>query len=401
MKAQRRLHLLGWAGMVLLVLGLVRPAAGQGPPTAQWPEGCREEPLGQQIVLTCLPEEWNGIVVLYAHGYVPPQEPLQLPGEELDDYRLSDDQTLVEELLELGFAFATTSFSRNGYAVEAAGADLDALLDHFEEQVAAGAPRWVLVVGASEGGLVALQQLERSPERYHGGLALCAPVGGAPYQLDALYGFRALFDSYFPEVFPFGLLDLPAEAYLEWEEYAGRIRAALAARPERTAELFRVSGAAWDPLDRTRSAISSTLEMLHYSIWGTVDLIETAGGVPFGNLSPYRVYRGAEDDAALNARIERVAADAAAQAYVRRFYEPTGQLRRPLVTLHTTQDPVVPYRHELLYRLRAIRAGSGRWVTPLRVSRYGHCNFTRQEVLRAFALLVGQVTGAPLPEREE
>lgn len=55
--------------------------------------------------------------------------------------------------------------------------------------------------------------------------------------------------------------------------------------------------------------------------------------MPYDNRS--RRYTGSADDAALNAGVERVRADRAAQVYIRRFYRTTGELEQPLVMLHS------------------------------------------------------------------
>jgi len=67
-----------------------------------------------------------------------------------------------------------------------------------------------------------------------------------------------------------------------------------------------------------------------------------------------------------------------------------------LVTLHTTLDPVVPFRHELLYAGKVLLAGRSGNLITLPVPRYGHCNFTIDEVLGAFALLLLRSTGESL-----
>jgi hypothetical protein len=64
-----------------------------------WPVGCQESSLpsndpkypSNQLILTCMPQNWNGQLVVYAHGYTPIQEPLSLPVDELT---LPNGQTL-------------------------------------------------------------------------------------------------------------------------------------------------------------------------------------------------------------------------------------------------------------------------------------------------------------------
>jgi hypothetical protein len=123
-------------------------------------------------------------------------------------------------------------------------------------------------------------------------------------------------------------------------------------------------------------------------VFGTNDLLDTAGGWPVSNVE--EEYSGSADDAALNALVERFDADPAASAYANLYYRPSGFLQRPLVTLHTTGDPGVPYRHELIYFTRAALRGTDDLLTVLPVDRTGHCAFTAPEVLGALGALLLQ-----------
>ena len=376
----------------VLALSFALPSVAQTIPT--WPPpGCTFDPvsLAPQQILVCLPPApvtWNGALVVYAHGYVAPQLPLGLPSELTS----SDGQTLIGGLLGNGFAFAATSYSRNGYAVEQAEADLNALVAYFAAQ--APMPPKVFLVGASEGGLIAVQQIEKHPDIYYGGLAMCGPVGGMPYQVQYMGDFRVVFDYFFPGVFArFGVADAPADAYQYWQgTYFPAIAQAISTRPLETLQLFSVSGAAVDPLDPAKSSVTTAQSILRYSIFSTPDLMGTASGNPYDNQPPYG-YWGSFDDSTLNLGVERVAATAQGADYLRQHYQTKGLLTRPLVTLHSICDPVVPFRHELLYGYLARSLGKGRLLTILPVVRYGHCNFTPGEILAAFGLLVWQATG--------
>jgi pimeloyl-ACP methyl ester carboxylesterase len=299
-----------------------------------------------------------------------------------------------DKLLSLGFAFATSSYSKNGYAIEQAGQDLNALVDYFNRQVAPRAAHKVFLAGASEGGLITTMLVERFPTKYTGGLALCGPLGGALHQLKYLGDFRVVFDDFFPDIFSFGAVDVPSTAFLEWDDFIQAMTGAIRSNPGATDQLFNVTRAARDPHDPITSAVTTAVSVLFYSIFGTNDLLATAAGNPYDNR--FTRYRGAANDAALNAGVERVPADPPARLYVRTFYETTGQLHRPLVTLHTTLDPVVPFRHELIYTGKVLLAGRSHNLITLPVPRYGHCNFTIDEVLGAFALLLIRSTGESL-----
>jgi pimeloyl-ACP methyl ester carboxylesterase len=384
----------------LLVLSLPAVAHADDP----WPSlACNESELGAQQILICTPPpaQWNGQLVVYAHGYVEPQMPLALPAEELGRLTLPGGTTVVDFLLSQGYAFATSSYSKNGYAVWQAGKDLNALVRHFKTKVLpnAGMLKKVLIVGGSEGALIATMLVEKHPGIYDGGLAMCGPTGGMPAQLQYLGHFRVVFDAFFPQVFrnpppntglpAFGMTDVPEDAWLYWDVYE-QVAVPLAMQGDILAvqQLFAVTGAAFDPLDLTSYGVTA-LQVLRYSVWGTPDMIATAGGMPYDNQDT--VYVGSLDDPALNAVVERVDADGQARAYARRAYQPTGKLKRPLVTLHNEDDPAVPYWHEEIYA--ALAAPSGQFFPypyPL-ASDYGHCEFTPDEVLGAFGMLTGLV----------
>jgi len=385
--------------VLTFLLALPTPANSQ----LTWPSVCEEGSLpshdpknpADQLIVICIPPDWNGRLIVYAHGFVPPQAPLELPADELT---LPDGTFVPNLFLSEGFAFATSSFYKNGVAVEQGARDLNRLLQYFESVVSPGSLQKVFIAGASEGGLIALLLLERYPGKYDAGLALCAPVGGSPDLIRYVYDFRVVFDYFFPAVFtfppnqpgeePFGAVDVPQNAFLFWESvYVPRIIAALQSDPSATTQLFNVTNAATDVADPS-SVITTALSLLFYSVFGTNDQIATAGGIPYDNRST--TYVGSINDAALNADVERVKSDGRARAYARRFFQPTGNLVRPLVTLHTTLDEVAPFQHELDYSSLVARKRKSAFLSVIPVARYGHCNFTAQEVLQAFALMVQQ-----------
>jgi pimeloyl-ACP methyl ester carboxylesterase len=341
-------------------------------------------------IITCVPEGWNGGLVVYARGYAAPQDPLALPEEELLDGFAARVTT------RLGFAFATTSFHKNGYAVEQGASDIRALVEHFEQNVAPGPVSRRLLVGGSEGGLIAARLMEQYPQDYDGAWILCAPLGGANRQARHIGDFRAVFDVAFPTIFDFGVVDIPASAGQNMEGYEMSIRDAFEASPDLVGELGDVMGIRVDP-DDPEAPVATAMNLLRYNIEGQADLTETAGGNPFGNIG--RLYRGSHDDAGLNRVVERVIPSLQAKGYLRDFYQPTGRADKPMILMHTLFDPVVPFEHGVIYRVLAELAGNGPNVTLIPIPRYEHCDFTPVELLGGLALLLYR-TGdlAPGPE---
>jgi pimeloyl-ACP methyl ester carboxylesterase len=366
-----------------------------GAPTlaAEWPDDCKPSTLpsddpdypDDQLVLICLPSDFNGTLIVYAHGYVKPEEPLALP-KELGDTDVSE---IIERLLDLGFGVATSSYHKNGYAIEQAAADLNDLVEH----VKSSEPDvdTVYVVGGSEGGLVATMLVEQHPEIYDGGLAMCGPLAGVPYQVGYTADVRVLFDSWFPEVFddpeqfPFAVPDDVQQRWVGADGWKAKIAAAIKDDPDATAQLFEVAGVDCNAAAPNKAA-NCAQDILAYSVFGTNDLLDTAGGWPVSNAG--KKYKGSADDAALNAGVQRFEAAPDARSYARRYYRTSGKLKRDLVTLHTTQDPIVPYRHEEKYLKRARQRGKDDRLTVLPVDRAGHCAFEAQEVVGGLAALL-------------
>ena len=371
--------------LLLCIVAFTWPVAAYGYDCPDpWPSGGDCDSLGDQLILTCLPDNFNGTLIVYAHGYVYPQEDLSLPLEEIGP----DNLGVISLLVESGYAFATTSYSVNGYAVEQAEGDLLALVEHFKTEVASeeNPVEKVLLVGASEGGLITSMMLERHSDLFDGGLAMCGPIGGMPYQLNYIGDFKVIFDYFFPRVFDFGMADVPEEACDAWEsDYVPVIWRKIQSHPWKTLRLFNITDAAFNLLDA--SSFAETAEtVLKYSTCGTDDLIGKAGGMPYDNQSTW--YDGS---LWLNLLVERVAGDPVAQQYVKDYYQTTGNLNVPLVTLHNLSDPAVPYRHEEIYKQLVAQKGKSGNLTVWPVLGYGHCNFKPWQVLGAFYILHNQV----------
>jgi hypothetical protein len=120
--------------------------------------------------------------------------------------------------------------------------------------------------------------VEKYPETYAGGLALCGPLAGTSYQVAHLADVRVLFDHFYPEVFPFGALDVPDDAAAQWEGAGGfkdRIAAAIEADPDGIAQVFNVAGVACATADH-HAAANCARNVLAYSVVGTNDPLDTA-----------------------------------------------------------------------------------------------------------------------------
>ena len=377
------------------VLALMAMACGDGDDSPAGPEppdspdtgiepgaGCTDGALEHGALFrVCFPASWNGDLVVYAHGYVAPQDELAIPDNIVGGRSVSSLVT------ELGYAYATTSYRANGLVAADAVDDLLELVD-LVEQLYRPDPARTVVVGFSEGGLVATLALERHADRFDGALAGCGPIGDFRAQLDYIDDFRVVFDYFFPGLIPGDAVDVPESVQERWDElYVPAIVLALAAQPDAARQLLRVTGAPADG-DDLRSIAETTVGLLWYNVFGTTDAQERLGGQPFDNTG--RVYTGSQDDNALNAGVQRFVAQSDAVASIERF-STTGNLTVPLVNLHTTGDPIVPFSQASAYRAKVDRAGRSSRFTQINIERHGHCTFEPNELLDAFALLWTQI----------
>lgn len=365
--------------------GLPGPGPTGPPPTDEGiapTAGCTDGVLEHgALYRICFPPNWNGDLVLYAHGYVPATRGISLPNDAIGGQSISGTVT------GLGYAFATTSYRANGLVAPEATEDM-VELEATVRRLYRPDPGRAVIIGFSEGGLVATLAAERYPDVFDGALAGCGPIGDFQAQLDHIGDFRVVFDYLFPGVIPGTAVDIPETVRSGWEgTFVPAIMAALAANSEARLELVRITGAPVAGND-LQSVTETTVGILWYDVFGIVDARARLGGQPFDNST--RVYRGSADDPALNAGVQRYSADPAALTALARF-ETSGTLSVPLLTLHTTGDEIVPFVQSQIYGEKVSRSGGTASLSQNAVDRYGHCAFQGLEVLGAFATLMEKV----------
>jgi len=338
----------------------------------------------------CMPTNWNGKLLVYAHGYVAPNRPLGIPEDQLG---VPGSPTVNELANGLGYAFVTSGFRTNGLAIQEGIADLVDAVALFTEKK--GEPSKVLLVGISEGGAITTLAVERHPEIFDGGLAICGPYGSFQDQINYFGDFRVLFDTLFPDLLPATAVDVPPTLLDLWESsyYSETVAPVITATAQMTAvnQLLNISGASFDETNPA-TKISTIKDLLWYNIFATNDARTKLGGQPFDNRA--RVYHGALDNEQINATVARYDADALALANLA-SYETSGALLRPLITLHTLSDPVVPYWQATRYEAKVAAAGRSVFYEAMSVDSYGHCRFTSIAILSAFNRLALLVDNPP------
>jgi hypothetical protein len=400
--------------VLALVLGVSSAAFATHSPSAQ------REVIGEynkaQYALF-LPYRWNGDLVVYAHGFIDPAvKTMALPDAAPVDVAPWVVE-LRERLLQAGYAVAYSSYSQNGWAVNDGAQRTRELRPifswYFQE------PDRTYVIGRSLGALTTMLLVEKyaiessdgisllgislsgSSERViDGALALCGPVGGGRKQTDYVAHTRALFDFFYPigvdgkPVIPGDVLHVPEG--LDYSSTSPQVQAivgAILANPQAAAALASVDQVEL-PWTNFPELINTIVRVLGYNILGTNDLLARTGGAsPFENRSVTYTGLGAYD-AVVNAGVDRFAGSTQAFNYLKAYYQPTGNLRANVLTLHTTLDPDVPFTHEQALKDIVVRYTNDSTPNKLaqqHYNRYGHCNFTPAETVDAFFRLVNWV----------
>ncbi len=372
----------------------IQPVAVQQSQLCQifWPSGVEGVPPQYMF---CVPPGWNGDLIVFAHGYVDVYQPVTIP---LDQLTLPGETISLPEIaMGMGMAFATTSYPANGLVVLPGVQDIRALVAFFRTYLLPMIPgaslNHVYLVGASEGGLVTTLAIERYPAEFSGGLALCGPIGDFRKQVDYWGDFRVLYDYFFSATFArYGgsPIDISEKLIADWK--AGRVQPlilALLQNPNKAAQLLKVSGVPIDPA-LPASVGESVLGVLGYNVLSTNNGIQVLGGNPFDNSD--RQYSGSSNDWLLNSKVFRAQASPTALDNLSN-YQTSGILAKPLVTMHTTGDPIVPFWHEELYAQKVLASGSEDQYLSIPIVRYGHCTFTEEEALYGFWQLVTKAGG--------
>lgn len=125
-----------------------------------------------------VPAQWNGKLVMYAHGYAGTGATLFVSNPSIRRY-----------LIQNGYAWAASSYSKNYYDVRAGVEDTNALALEFTKIAAANArtlaaPTRIYITGHSMGGHITAAAIEDEAQitanhkvRYHGAVPMCGVMG--------------------------------------------------------------------------------------------------------------------------------------------------------------------------------------------------------------------------------
>lgn len=345
-----------------------------------------------------LPDNWNELetrnLIIFAHGYVVPTDPLEIIDNEIEGIP-------VKQIFnQMGWAYATTSYRSNGLVVK------DAILDIIDlrlivdtvltESHGVYPPSLIFLSGVSEGGLIGTLTSEQYPELFDATIVTCCPIGNFYKQLQYIGDFHVIFNYFFKdELLNLGIdmgspKAVPQETMALWIDGTLQqvIIETLLQNPEKVSQLLNIVKVPVDLDDQTAVGLA-ILDLLEFNIMATNEAITRLGGNPYNNLSPKKWYWGSTNDLKLNKNVERIKTDdwEIARTEVENFYQTSGKLSRPLISMHTSGDHITPFWHQMLYERKVILNRDMIFNAIIPVKRFGHCTFTLQEVETALQLM--------------
>jgi hypothetical protein len=338
-----------------------------------------------------VPDDWNGDLVLYTHGYIPAAAPVGIASVEALGEHLAE---LRAFLLAYGFAVAYSSYSENGFNVKEGAIATNQLRELFAAKVRP--PGSTFLIAQSLGALDAMALVERDPDSYSGVLSVAGVLAGSQAAIDYYGHVRVLFDLFYPGVLPGSLLELPNDIDL-FNDIIVPAATAMALHPEGAFAISQLDQAPVPFRDGTELGTSIVAALVFHAIALEDLLARTHGHSFFGN--DKTVYTSAtlppEVVAYINASAPRFSLAPDAGAYLAHYYETTGRLLVPAITLHMRWDPIAPLFHETVYRTRVEANGRPDLLEQRTIDQYGHpgappigAEILAPEIVEAFQDLV-------------
>lgn len=348
-----------------------------------------------------IPDDWNGSLVMHAHGG---------PGltEGSDPERSTGDLKRWSVQVREGYAWAGSAYRRGGYGTRMAAQDTENLRQLFVETF--GPPRRTFVHGQSWGGNVAAKVAESygsAPDRpYDGALLTNGVLAGGSRGYDYRVDLRVVYQYYC------GNHPRPTEP--QYPLWMGLRKDSTLTTGGLRARLQECTGYQSQPQDRTPEqqrnlddilAVTKvperTLEShLRFATFTFRDIVHNRldGRNPFSNRDVR--YTGSHDDDALNAGVERFSADPSAVRDLSFDSDVTGALSIPVLTLHAIDDPTAFVEHESAYRASLAGARRAGHLVQTFTRESEHSSLSTAEYANAMSALSTWVSTGRKPTPE-
>jgi hypothetical protein len=344
-----------------------------------------------------VPANWNGKLVMYAHGYAGETNVLTV-----------NDPSIRRYLIKNGYAWAASSYSKNFYDVRAGVEDTNALALEFNKIAKANgrelaAPSKIYITGHSMGGHITAAAIEdeafataNHKMKYNGAVPMCGVLGDTE-----------LFD-YFAgaQVTAQALAGLPKYPTPNWADIALQVGGTLFSNftispPDITTT---ATGAKYASVVQNLTGGARPMFDLGFksggsfaAVWGVFGSDGTVTGILNKNTLDtnrftYTIDADVPGSTALNGSVLKLTATADANRLrrdgLRWIPKTNGEFKIPVVTLHTLGDLYVPFSMEQIYNKRVAAKGNSNWLVQRAIRGITHCDFTIAEQVEAFDAMV-------------
>lgn len=339
-----------------------------------------------------VPSNWNGKLVMYAHGYAGTGLELGVSAPSIRRY-----------LIQNGYAWAASSYSKNNYDVRAGVEDTNALALEFTKIAAKNsrtltAPSKIYITGHSMGGHITAAAIEdeaystaNNKVKYNGAVPMCGVLGDA----ELFNQFAAM------QVTAQALAGLPNHPTDKWSDIKDEVTNKLFTKFPSTptalgtkylSVLQNITGGP-RPMFDLGIAFGGSFP----SAYGTFGSDGTVTGILNKNVLDtnaytYTIDNDLEGTTALNKSVAKLTAapDANRLRYdgLRWIPKINGDFKIPVVSIHTLGDLFVPFSMEQVYQKRAAAKGNSNWLVQRAIRGVSHCDFTVAEQVDAFDAMI-------------
>ena len=347
-----------------------------------------------------VPANWNGKLVMYTHGFAGTGAALSV-----------GNVAIRRHLIQNGYAWAASSYSKNYYDVRAGVEDTNALVLEFNKIATKNArtlaaPTRTYITGFSMGGHIAGAAIEDEAKatainkvNYNGAVPMCGVMGDT-----------ALFDQ-------FAAIQVTAQALAgfanhptdKFTDIIGPVTAALfTSFPSPSAPQAQITttpaGAKFASVLKNitggeRPMFTQGLQFggSFANIWGSLGGDGTITGILNKNILDtnaflYTIDGDVAGSTALNASAQKLTAAADANRLrtdgLRWIPKANGEFKIPVVSIHTLGDLFVPFSMQQVYQKRVAAKGNSTWLVQRAIRGASHCDFTIAEQVDAFEAMI-------------
>ena len=354
---------------------------------------------------------WNGKLVMWVHGF-------RGTGPNLT----VDTPIMRRYLLDNGYAWAASSYSKNYYDVRAGVEDTNILALNFVNIAAANsrplvAPSKIFITGVSMGGHITAAAIDAEAQanainkvKYAGAVPMCGVLGDTE-----LFNYFAGYQVVAQQLAGFPITSFPTT---DFAALTPTIKSALwSSFPTQT-------NAQGDKLKNVVMNLSGGARPFYAEGWANAsnqnNIFSALGGD--GTISGilnqnvldttqlfYKVDATSTNTTALDTSFNNSAFKIAPTPDANRLRRDglrwipvtAADINVPVVSIHTLGDLFVPFKMEQIYFDRAKAKGTDKFLVQRAIRDVGHCAFTAAEATTAFDDMVKWEAGGPKPAGDD